>query len=162
MTQIHPFSLHATARNHSQPDIDRRFGRGLALAGCRQHEAGSFTADVSVYMCVCALYVQLVVDHVKHAFTCKLNNIAPNVFKDYLAELCRRATHFNVHRTHRVVRSVRRAVQLDRAWQQSRSFAAELTCFTSKLSDSPAQELYSEELLFDPKRKLLCASASAL
>jgi hypothetical protein len=61
---------------------------------------------VSVSGCV-GVWVQLVVDHVKHAFTCKLNNIAPNVFKDYLAELCRRATHFNVHRTHRVVRAVR-------------------------------------------------------
>ena len=46
---------------------------------------------------------QFVVDHLKHAFLCKYNEIQPNVFRDYLAELCRRTTRFSVHKVHRLV-----------------------------------------------------------
>jgi len=45
---------------------------------------------------------EFVVDHLKHAFLCKYNEIQPNVFRDYLAELCRRTTRFSVHKVHRL------------------------------------------------------------
>ena len=50
-----------------------------------------------------ACLFQFVVDHLKHAFLCKFNEIQPNVFRDYLAELCRRTTHFSMHNCHRLV-----------------------------------------------------------
>jgi len=46
---------------------------------------------------------ELFVDHMKHGFVCKYNDIPPSVFRDYLAELCRRTTHFSAFKMHRLL-----------------------------------------------------------